>query len=540
MKTYTYLRKSSESEDRQMLSLDSQLKENQKLAQRNGYKIDAVYQESKSAKAPGRKVFNEMLETIRNEDGCRLVVWHADRLARNMIDGGQLLYLMDQGKVVEICTRDAMYRNTPDDKFMMAMSFSVAKKYVDDLSKNVKRGLQDKLDAGWRPSTAPHGYLNTKFAERGSNYIVIDEDYFPLIRKAWDMMLSGCFVLTDVLDSMNNEWGFRTRKTKRTGGKPLTKGGLHRILTNPFYAGFIEYSGTYKKGEHHPMVTLAEFDRVQVILGRYGKPRPNRYEYAYAGQITCGQCGGYVSATFKEKKIKKTGEVKTYTLYYCTNARRTKRPCDQRTYTNVEAIETRIEAELASISIAPQFLDLAFDVIEKKAKEDAHKGESVQESRLKAQASVSKKLKELTHMRMNELLDDEEFRIEKAALTKEQYELAKAVEADKEQSKNWVELTRETFRFATYAHANFLAGDAKTRREMLLGLAGLNCTLIDQTFNVQALDWFRPLQEADKTLKADFESFEPKLAHTSWTKNRIEEFRPVMRGRRDLNSQPPA
>jgi hypothetical protein len=90
-------------------------------------------------------------------------------------------------------------------------------------------------------------------------------------------MLSGNYTVREILNILNNEWGFKTRKAKKQGGKPLTLSGLYKIFTNPFYYGWFEYpegSGQWYRGRHKPMITETEFDRVQVLLGRKGKPRP--------------------------------------------------------------------------------------------------------------------------------------------------------------------------------------------------------------------------------------------------------------------------
>ena len=133
------------------------------------------------------------------------------------------------------------------------------------------------------PSSPPIGYLNTKTEARGENYIVEDPERFKIIRKAWDLMLSGNYTGPVILDKLNNEYGLRTRKTRRTGGKPLSRSGLYRMFADPFYAGQFLYNGVLYHGKHKPMVTREEFDRLQELLGRPGKPQQNRHTYVYGG-----------------------------------------------------------------------------------------------------------------------------------------------------------------------------------------------------------------------------------------------------------------
>lgn len=145
MKHLIYCRKSTESDDRQVLSIDSQESTLLDLAKRNGYEIFKTFKESKSAKKPGRPVFSEMMSFMEHtKDEYCILTWNLDRLARNSLDGGNIIWFMDQGLITEIRTYDRIFRNTSDDKMMMNFSFGCAKKYIDDLSANVKRGNKTK------------------------------------------------------------------------------------------------------------------------------------------------------------------------------------------------------------------------------------------------------------------------------------------------------------------------------------------------------------------------------------------------------------
>ena len=407
---------------------------------------------------------------------------------------------------------------------------------IRDLSKNVKRGLKSKIDKGWMPGTAPLGYLNTRTEIRGENYILKDPERFPLIRKAWDLMLTGNYVPSEILEKLNNEWGFRTRQWKKYGGKPMSRSTIYAIFTNAFYAGVIPYKGLYVEGKHDAMITLEEFDRVQTILGRDGKPRPNRYEYAYTGKVVCGDCGGVVSATFKEKIIKKTGKLQSYILYYCTCARRVGEQCGQKHYTNSEKIDEVIEKELESLTILPEFKDWALKIIAEMNGEEIDERTKIYEAQQKTINETQKQLDNLTQMRLKEMVDDDEYLREKTRLKNELTKLRLKMKDTEQRADDWLKLTEQTFEFACYAHKAFLFGDAQMKREILATVSHLNPTLKDHLLNIHGVEWLVPIKEQYPALKAKYDAFEPALMQTEQGRNEVfTALRPNLRGRPDLN-----
>jgi hypothetical protein len=85
------------------------------------------------------------------------------------------------------------YAREDDNIILMYIEFGMAQKYVDDLSKNVKRGLKTKIENGWYPGVAPVGYFNRTNKLTGENTLIKDPERFPLIRRMWDLMLTGLY-----------------------------------------------------------------------------------------------------------------------------------------------------------------------------------------------------------------------------------------------------------------------------------------------------------------------------------------------------------
>src|ERR1044071_338850 len=178
MRYFHYCRKSTEDDDHQAASLDSQQQENERrFLDVPGIEIIRTDREARSAKRPGRPIFNDILDRIERGEADGIIAWHPDRLARNSVDGGRIIYLLDNRKLKDLKFATHTFENTLQGKFMLQIVFANSKYYVDSLSENVKRGIRNKIQNGWSSKRTPLGYLN----DRVTNTIISDPERFPLI-----------------------------------------------------------------------------------------------------------------------------------------------------------------------------------------------------------------------------------------------------------------------------------------------------------------------------------------------------------------------
>ena len=113
LKYIAYCRKSTDEPDQQILSIEAQIAELKEFAEREHLEIVAWVSESKTAKEPGRSEFARVLHMIEDGVAEGIVSWHPDRLARNSIDGGQVVYLLDTGKLLHLKFPSFWFENTP-------------------------------------------------------------------------------------------------------------------------------------------------------------------------------------------------------------------------------------------------------------------------------------------------------------------------------------------------------------------------------------------------------------------------------------------
>jgi DNA invertase Pin-like site-specific DNA recombinase len=308
-----YARKSTESEERQVLSIDSQIKEMLQLADREGLEIVEMKRESHSAKETGtRPVFNEIVEDLRAGKYNGILTWAPDRISRNAGDLGKIVDLMDAGGLQEIRTYSQSFRNNPNEKFLLMILGSQAKLENDNRGVNVKRGLRTRCEMGLWPGVAPLGYMNQKHMDKKCQ-VVLDTERAPIIRQMFEKMAYEKWSGRKIYHWLRFDLNFKT-----PGNHNIAVGSIYRTLQNPFYHGVFEYprkSGNWYEGKHEPIVTKELFDKVQEQLKRDNIQRQS-HEFAFTKLMVCGLCGSMISAEEKYKQLK-DGTVSKYIYYGC-------------------------------------------------------------------------------------------------------------------------------------------------------------------------------------------------------------------------------
>ena len=508
---FIYVRKSSESEDRQVASIPAQLEELKKLATQHGLTIANIFIEEKSAKEPGRPIFNDMLARIHQGHAQGIICWKLDRLARNPVDGGNINWMLQQGVIQHIQTYQRSYYPT-DNVLMMNLEFGMANQYVIDLSVNVKRGQRQKLDEGWLPHKPPLGYLNNKYQEPGKPPIYKDEKAFYILKKCWYLLIEKQYSV-DNLREIAHEMGLRTQTDKK-----LAKSQFHYIFKNPFYYGHFLWNDELYEGKHEPMISKQEFDIAQKIISGKYRSTPNYRIFPFTGLIQCGECGAMVTAEKKTKK-QKNGNIHNYTYYHCT--KQIKKDCSQKSIRE-ENLDQQLTDLLGSIEIPEEFHNWAIKTLkEEKEKEQADRDHLIKghEENL---SLVNRKLDTLFSMRLNNEIEPEEFTQRKNDLLKEKAYFMDLLNDAQDRANTWLERADNLFSFAKTAKTRFENGTITEKKEIIQAL-GSNLLLKDKNLFIKLSPPFEILKALAPEVMVLNGVFEPVLQGDLSRKLNVEE-----------------
>ena len=491
MKRYIlYIRKSSESEDRQVMSLDAQESEMMSIAKREKLNVVHVIRESHSAKTTGqRPEFNRMIKGIQSGAYNAILTWAPDRISRNAGDLGRVIDLMDSGKLECIQTYSQIFTNDPNNKFMFMMLGSQAKLENDQKSVNVKRGNREKLKRGDWINSAPFGYLNNK----ATKTIVVDSERAPYISQIFELYATRLYSYKK-LSNLLYEQGLRTKS-----GKKVHAGNIQRIVKRTFYYGVMESNGKYYQGNHKPLVSQKLFEQCQEISSDKSRPRAKTKGFTLSGFIKCESCGCAITAEIKKQK---------YVYYHCTNG---KGNCNQKSFNaNENELHKEITKDLKKLHISQRMVDIVYKAkLEELEQSDEYHNHAL-DTAYKAQETLSKRKSRLVDTYVTEDIDETLYKEKLKDIDKEHINLSqqiKQLEKDNHNPLATIELVYSAFkRGHTMSERYFNASDDE--RRIILSEALSNSTLLNR--KIVSLQYKSPYNVLARTpVNASFSTMLP-------------------------------
>lgn len=482
MKYILYARKSSEDNKRQVLSLDSQVSTMRKLASELDLNIVEEFRESKSAKKPdNRPLFEKMMKIIRGGKVEGIICWKIDRLSRNPKDSGEIQWLLQEGIIKEIQTIDKRYL-PEDNALILNVESGMANQYIRDLSKNVKRGIQTKLEKGYWPNLAPIGYRNN------NSKVFPDKNKAKYVAKAFELYSTGGYSVKEIANILFQD-GFRSRS-----GYKYNKSKIHRILSNPFYYGVMLMHGKSYAGKHKPIISKELFDNVQLVLqGKQHRKRKNHF-FALRGFFRCHKCGCLLTATLK----------KGFTYYYCTNG---KGNCNEhRKYLRQEALVKKLAVSFRDLRFNPELVEIMYLSAKEKFKHKKGYLEASRNTTARELDLTEKKLDRLLEGYLSEDIKNDAYKSKSKELEKQKADLIvqlKKIDRKLSSSDSTLEQTKKIFLDASQVEKEF--SDSKDeKKRILLETLLWNATVENQ--EIASVSYKKPYQIlADIQNKDDFE-----------------------------------
>jgi DNA invertase Pin-like site-specific DNA recombinase/enamine deaminase RidA (YjgF/YER057c/UK114 family) len=437
MKYIIYTRKSTEDEGKQILSIESQLAELREFAAKEKLEIVSSLCEAKTAKEPGRTKFAEMLSLIEKGKAEGILSWHPDRLARNAVDGGKIIHLIDKGIIKSLKFPTFWFEPTPQGLFMLSIAFGQSKYYVDNLSENVKRGMRQKIRNGIWPVWAPIGYLNNP----KTRIIDVDLEKAPKIRKLFELYATDGHNLISLAN-----W-CQENNLKGNLGKEISTSNIQKILRNVFYLGLMKYRGEIFEGKHKPLISKKLFDKVQEILKQRGKPQKiKKHNFVFLGLMKCGSCGASITAETQKKHI----------YYRCTKK---KGLCQEKHYLREEQLAEQIKCFLQKISLSNQITKKVLNKLETEEQQAKEQAKLVVQNLKKELSEIELKLEKLLDVYLAEVISTEEYTARKQKILTRKLELQEKIRDFEQKGLSWLEPAREFVLKLNYAEKLLNSGN---------------------------------------------------------------------------------
>jgi len=456
MKYFIYIRKSTDEDDRQILSLEAQETELLEFAERERLEIADIFRESQTAKEPDRPIFNKMLEGIEKGKAQGILAWHPDRLARNSIDGGKIIFLVDSEKIQALKFPTFWFEPTPQGKFMLNIAFGQSKYFIDNLSENTKRGLRQKLRRGELPGYAPLGYLNDLL----KHTMYKDPERFRLVQKLFELYATGNYSLKD-LQKFTISAGPLSRNNK-----VLSVSVIQHTLSNSFYYGVFKYNEEMHQGKHDPMISKKLFDKCRNVLADRSRPKkPSQKEYPFRNLLKCGECGCAITSETQ----------KGHNYYRCTKKRI---PCSQK-YIREENLAEQISKILQKVFLPSAWAKNMISELDKQKEESVQAG-AVFAQNLKSQIKeCEEKLDLLLDAHLDGTITKEEYADKKQKILNQKVEISEKLKDFEQNGSHWLEPAKKFILEANQAQIVAKKGKPKEKADFLKKV-GSNLVLANQ------------------------------------------------------------
>ena len=317
---FWYWRKSTESDERQIQSIESQITWMKGVLWLEEFEKLKLFTESKSAKDPyKREEFQKLIREIENinkkykwkfEFEIIIYAWWLDRLSRNPVDSGVLQYKMQKSEIHQIICCDRTF-TIVDSWIMMWLFNALNNQFILDLQKNTKRWTRDKANKGWCIQLAPNGYINNKITKE----VETDDRLKPVIQEIFKLR-DEWYSYRGLVKYCKEKW-YKTKKWWN-----FSKTTIEKMLSNPFYIWFQKNEWILKKAKHEVFIDIDLWNRINGIK-KVWFVRRKIEDFPLKWIVKSYYSNKNLLWTIKTKTLKSTWKVKSYVYYHTHDSEKT-------------------------------------------------------------------------------------------------------------------------------------------------------------------------------------------------------------------------
>lgn len=449
-----YARVSSKEQEKEGFSIPAQQKLLKEYAGKQGFRVVSEFVDVETAKATGRTQFGKMLGFLKSNSNVRIIlVEKTDRLYRNFRDYVLLeelnaeIHLVKENEIISENSRSHA-------KFIHGIKVLMAKNYIDNLSEEVKKGLQEKADQGGWPHLAPLGYLN----HPETHQLIIDPDRGPLVVELFETYANGSQSFTS-LREIARKMGLKYRRT----GRIISRGCIEKMLKNPIYTGSFLWKGRMYIGNHTPLVTEELFERVQLLLGNVSKPKSITREFAFKGLLKCGYCGCSITAEIQKNR---------YIYYRCTNG---KAKCQQ-SYIREEKLAELLGDLIRRIQIDASVAEKIRNALKEGFDQEKDFRKSEIEKLQRTYDKIQERLDQCYLDKLDGTINADFWQSMNDKLSAEQNEITGKIRRLEQSNRNYFQEGVKFLELAQQAYSQYLIQNPAEQAKLLKGLLS-NCTI---------------------------------------------------------------
>ena len=464
-----YARVSSKEQEAEGFSIPAQIKALQDYALKNRFTVAQTFTDTETARVIGRTEFNEMLLFLqKNKLVQHVLVEKADRLSRNFDDLALIKKLVKNTNLHIHFVKDCFIfskASRANDKLGLNLRMLMAEHYVDNLSEEVTKGMNEKAYQGTYPSGAPYGYVNIR--KNGQSTIEVDPVAAAHVKKMYELYAMGSY-------------GLKTLRAKLIAdgmiykdGKPFYTSKLEKILKNDFYVGKFTWNGIRcEKASHEPLVSMELFRRVQSILTYPAKSKSRKDLFPFTNLISCGQCGCKFTAELKKEK---------YIYYKCTGSSKT--PC-KNDYLKQEAIDNLFANLFSRIHISCEVETLIMSGLKESMKDKIEYHNNLIEELGQQIKRLQKRLDNTYQDKVDEVITFEEWKRNADVWSAQKEDLSIKMFAAQKADIHYFDNAQTIIELCKNASGMFKSANV-TKKRNLLNMLTSNCIYKDGNIDVE-------------------------------------------------------